>query len=120
MPTILAQSGVTVEEVGRVVHGDGDTYAIIVKDLKEKSSSKKQIKLALLLGVIGLLQNNKATIAKDSLMSMCKQYAAFDPSNFASYMRANKNWFLATGHDGWVLTVPGQERAAEVVKQLAQ
>jgi hypothetical protein len=102
-----------------VFHFDGTSFSIIAQDLKGRGKAPKQVQLALLLGVKGLLETDKAFISKELLITTCKQYSVFDSSNFASYMKKQKRFFLPEG-DGWVLTVPGKEKAAEVIKELAQ
>ena len=57
---------------------DGGSYRIIVKDLQEKTNSKKQIKLALLLGVGGLLAGGQPLFSKEKLIEVCREYGAYD------------------------------------------
>lgn len=102
----------------RVFHFDGDSFKIIVKNLKEQPTSKRQIRLALLLGINNLLKTGEAFVAKDMLIDICKKYNAYDSPNFSTNMKKQKDLFLAQGN-GWVLTIPGQEQAAEVIKELA-
>ena len=47
----LDQHQISSENISRVYHLDGGSFRIIVKNLKERTNSKKQVKLALLLGV---------------------------------------------------------------------
>ena len=115
----FSQHGISDDEWSRVFHFDGSSYSIIVKSLGEKRTSKKQIKLALLLGTTKLLNTREATILKDELMELCKTYSAYDQANFAAHMKNQKDLFLAKGND-WILTVPGRDKAAEVIKELAQ
>ena len=105
-------------DISRVYHHDGDAYSIIVRDLKVKPKSQKQLRLALLLGAGGLLAGVDGVVEKQVLMELCKKYAAFDSANFAANIRDHRDLLLAKG-DAWVLTVPGQERASEVIKELA-
>lgn len=107
------------KEWQRVFHFDGSSYQVIVKDLKGRGKAPKQVKLALLIGVKELLETGEATISRELLIEACEKYAAYDASNFAANMKVRKNLLLPKG-DGWVLTVPGQEQAAEVIKELAQ
>ena len=74
--------------------------------------------MALLMGVREFLNTGEAFFSRDSLIELCKKYSVYDYSNFAKHMTKNKDLFLAKG-DGWVLTVPGQEKAASVIKELA-
>ena len=104
--------------ISRVYHLDGNSYRIIVKDLKEKTNSKKQVKLALLLGVGGLLTGGQPVFSKERLIEACREYGAYDAPNFASHMKKQRDMFIAQGNE-WSLTVPAQQRAAEAVKELA-
>ena len=118
-PVFFTRQNITEEEWQKVYHLEGTTYAIIVDDLKETAKAKKQVKLALLEGIKELLTGGVATIIRDDLVESCKKYDAYDSSNFATHMKNQKSLFLAKG-DNWSLTKPGEKRAAEVIKELAQ
>ena len=117
-PIFLDQHQISSDSISRVYHLDGSSYRIIVKDLKEKTNSKKQVKLALLLGVGGLLAGGQPVFSKESLIEVCREYGAYDGPNFASHMKKRRNLFIAQG-DEWSLTVPAQQRAAETIDELA-
>ncbi len=117
-PIFLDQHQIPEPSISRVYHLDGDSYRIIVKDLKEKTNSKKQVKLALLLGVGGLLAGGLPVFSKERLIEVCREYGAYDGPNFASHMKKQRDMFIAQGND-WSLTVPAQQRAAEAIKELA-
>jgi len=118
--SFFSRNSITQEQWASIFHFDGNECSVIVQDLKEKTRAPMQVKLALLLGVKNLLETGTATVPKDELINMCKQYAAFDSSNFAVHMRKPKNLFLQKGTKGWELTQPGQSKASEVIKELAQ
>jgi len=113
----LEQYQISSETISRIYHLDGDSYRIIAKDLKEKTNSKKQIKLALLLGVAGLLAVGQPVFSKEKLIQVCREYGAYDGPNFASHMKKQRDMFISQGNE-WSLTVPAQQRAAEVIKEL--
>jgi|TARA_Y100000310_G_C20550678_1_gene747902 hypothetical protein len=117
-PIFLNQHQIPEPSISRVYHLDGNSYRIIVKDLKEKTNSKKQVKLALLLGVGGLLAGGDPVFSKERLIEVCKEYGAYDAPNFASHMKKQRDMFISQGND-WSLTVPAQQRAAEAIKELA-
>jgi len=117
-PIFLDQHQIPEPSISRVYHLDGDSYRIIVKDLKEKTNSKKQVKLALLLGIGGLLAGGQPVFSKERLIEVCREYGAYDAPNFASHMKKQRDMFIAQGND-WSLTVPAQQRAAEAIKELA-
>ncbi len=114
----LDQHQISSENISRVYHLDGGSFRIIVKDLKERTNSKKQIKLALLLGVGGLLAGGQPLFSKERLIEVCREYGAYDGPNFASHMKKQRDMFIAQGNE-WSLTVPAQQRAAEVIRELA-
>lgn len=108
---------ISSNEWTRVYHFDGSSYTIIVKDLKERAISKRQLKLGLLLGIKNLLETSEALVPKSTLIDICKKYTAYDSPNFSANMKKNKHFFLSKGNE-WILTVPGQENAAEIIKGL--
>ena len=118
-PDFFRRYSISKDEWARVFHFDDSSYEIIASDLKERSKAGKQVKLALLLGIKGLLETGESSISKESLIDICKRYSAYDAPNFAAHMKKQKNLFLRKG-DRWSLTIPGQEKAAEVIKELAQ
>lgn len=109
---------ISEEEWTRVFHFDGNEYQIIVNNLKEKGKAGKQVKLALLLGVKNMFETGSPDIPKGILIEMCKHYASHDSANFSSIMKKQKNIFLQKGKN-WFLTIPGEDKAAEVIKDLA-
>jgi len=114
----FSRHGLTEEEWSRVFDFDGSSWSIIAK-LKRKEMSKKQVQLALLLGTKSFLEGGVPIIPRPSLVELCEHYATYDSPNFATHMKAQQNLFLPKGND-WILTRPGQEKAAEVIKELAQ
>jgi hypothetical protein len=115
----FTRQNIAEKEWQQVFHFDGTSYSIIVSDLKERPVSKKQVRLALLLGIKGLLETGAPTIEKGQLIELCKQHAAYDSANFSAHMKNQKNLFLPKGNN-WVLTKPGESQAAEVIKELSQ
>ncbi|HAA94252.1 MAG TPA: hypothetical protein DCE26_00990 [Dehalococcoidia bacterium] len=114
----LEQHQIPSGSLSRVYHLDGNSYRIIVKDLREKTNSKKQVKLALLLGVGGLLLGEQPVFSKERLIETCREYGAYDAPNFASHMKKQRDLFISQGNE-WSLTVPAQQRAADAIKDLA-
>ena len=103
----------------KVFHLQGDSWVIIAKSLKETTKAKRQVKLALLLGIADMKTSGRSFINRTALVDYCKKYAAYDSPNFAATMRRQKELLIETD-GGWELTMPGQERALEVVEELTQ
>lgn len=119
-PDFFTRHNIAEEEWQRVFHFDGVSYPIIVSDLKEKPAAKKQVRLALLLGIKGLLETGDSIFEKGQLIELCKQHAAYDSSNFAAHMKKQKSLFVSKGKNNWTLTKPGESQATEVIKELSQ
>jgi len=118
--TFFSQNDIAREQWERIFHFDGNVCNVIVQDLKGKSLSVKQIRLALLLGMKNQFVTGTSSISKDELINMCKQYATYDSGNFAIHMKNQKNLFLPKENKSWELTRPGYKKAAQVIKELAQ
>ena len=103
----------------RVFHLRGDSSVISVKNLKESTKAKKQIKLALLLGIADIKSGGRGSIDRSELVDLCKKYATHDSPNFSATMKRQRDLLVETD-GGWELTIPGEERALEAVKELAQ
>ena len=118
LPNVLSE--ISDDEITSVYHKEGNKYDLIVGDLKVKPISQMQVRLALLLGMKNLMETGTdATLSRDMLVDICKYYGAHDSANFATNMKKNRQYFLPKGKD-WALTVPGQKKAAELIKELAQ
>ena len=119
-PNVLVQKEVAREEIERIFHFDGVAYNIIVGDLKISSTAQRQIRLALLLGIKNLLETGtEAVVGRTELIEICKKYSAYGAANFSTHMKSHRQFFLEKS-GGWTLTVPGQQKAAELIKELAQ
>jgi hypothetical protein len=113
--------GISDEEWVKIFDLDGNSYSVIARDLKEKASARKQMKLALLLGVKNLLETGDPVIRRQELVPLCQEHAAYDGPNFAGTMKRYSNlWTQKPKAKGeWRLTHPGREEAARVIRELA-
>lgn len=116
----FSQNSITQEQWELIFHFEGNVCNVVVQDLKEKPTSGKQIKLALLLGIKNQFETGTPSISKDELIDMCKQYATYDSGNFSVHLKKQKTLFLPKGNKGWQLTRPGLKKAAQVIEELAQ
>ncbi len=115
----FSQNSIAQEQWELIFNFDGNVCNVVVQDLKEKTVSGKQIKLALLLGIKNQFVTGTPSISKDELIDMCRQYATFDSGNFSAHMKNQKILFLSKGNKGWQLTRPGCKKAAQIIKELA-
>ena len=109
---------VTMEQVQRVLEFEESGFQVIAK-LSTKVKSHIQEALALLIGVGHIAVEGIGTIPKNDLIEACKEYAGYDQPNFSSHMRKRKNLFGSESEGNWKLTRPGEERAADMIKEIA-
>ena len=88
---------------------------IIIKDLKETTTAKKQVRLALLLGIKNLAEKGIPEVPSEELRTLCQEYSCYDSPNFSTHMKKQKNLFLPQAKD-WKLTTPGMNEAANVIR----
>jgi hypothetical protein len=108
--------------VRNVFHIESGKCEIIVRDLKTKDKAPAQVRLALLIGIKHMAGEETANIPNEELRYLCSTHAMLDTANFASIIRKNKDLFLQVGKGrkkDWKLTKPGEDKAQELIKELA-
>ncbi len=105
--------------LSQVFHLEDSKCGIIVNDLKTPKKAQRQVRLGLLVGVKHIVEEGVPNIPDQELRDLCTTYAAYDESNFASYMKKQKHLFVKTD-TGWKLTKPGEKEAANLIKELGK
>lgn len=110
------------EAIYQIFHFEDGKCEIIVKDLRTNNKATGQVNLALLLGIKHLAEEGAPNVPNEELRQLCDEHAVLDSANFSANMKKNKNLFLPTKRKGkkdWKLTKPGENKAAELIKELA-
>ena len=115
----ISSNGIDANVWQKAFHFQEDSWVIIVRNLKETTKAKKQVKLALLSGIADKHSGGRGLIARTTLVDYCKNHAAYDSANFSATMKRQKDLFI-DADGGWMLTIPGEERALEVIEELTQ
>lgn len=109
--------GLSRDVMTRIFHIEGGKYKIIVKDLKVKPKAKKQVKLALLLGMKNKMETGTPLIPREELSQICPQYGALE-INIKRNINRRRDLFIEKG-DTWKLTILGEQKAREIIEELA-
>lgn len=105
------------------VFAESDGKFRILKKVPGDSDAEKTVNIALLLAYAAL-SGGKDSIAADDVREACRSHGCFNSSNFAAYLKAEKQYLLIEGKPRSPsktvrLTVPGKGRAEELFRQMA-
>lgn len=115
----LAELGISSDSLAAVL--DVESGDVHVRDLKARTASDKQRKLAALIAATCYAQGRGFIVPRQALQKKCEDYSIYDVDHFARNMRkavyARAAVFAPTS-DGWRVTKPGEGFVADVLKEL--
>jgi hypothetical protein len=111
----MRKYGVTVEQLERVFHLDGQFDVIATPPGSTKR--EQTINAYLLIGAQHLLQTDDSKFTESDALALCKQAGCHDSANHAQTRSKFGNRIAGT-KDGYSLTTPGLEQVAALVKAL--
>jgi hypothetical protein len=115
----MKQTGVSaaeLEEVFHVTEGGAEMIAAVPGKNKKEQTYNAYI----LTGVGQLLLTGNTTFSDKTARALCESSGCYDNANHSASIRDRGNEFTGTKDKGWTLTVPGLNRAAEIVKELSK
>ena len=100
---------------------NGDAISIIANP--PGTTGAAQARSVALLLLFAKFKTGQLTVDSEAIKEQLKAHACFDPKNFASQMKSQKNFVTVTGSKGsssftMKLTVPGRKSAEELVEKL--
>jgi hypothetical protein len=107
------------EAISNVFQIDDGRCEIIVRGIETRKKATGQVRLGLLLGIKNLILNGSPNVTYEELRQLCIDHSVYDSANFAAIMKKNRDLFL-TEANNWKLTKPGENKAAELIKELGQ
>jgi hypothetical protein len=91
MQVFASQFGLTIEKVLAIYQVDElSNVSIEVTDLKSAKTSKRQRRLALLLGGKHQFQEGSFDVPTEELRELCLTYGAYDAANFMANLKNSK------------------------------
>lgn len=112
-------SDTNVPNYENVIAFDGDSISIL-KTISDKRKSKKAVALALKYLFAKSLKGVEE-VPSGEIIEVCKNHNAFDQTNFAQHLVRAKQYFIVKGKGKskmFKLTVPGKNRAIELIQEL--
>ena len=114
----LAQNAISREQIDGVFSIEADSVELIARRLPGKSKRQQTVETYLLCGLRSLLQSGESRFADEEARQLCRSVGCYDGANHNNYTKAFDNLVHGTKDSGWTLTVPGLNRAAEIVKAI--
>lgn len=110
----------TEAALGTVFHPVGPGAQLIAADVPGATKARKQINLALLIGVSQAMTDGVFRCPLEELREKCVHYGCYDASNFASNIKnAATNFKTVKKGEDLELSGHGMNQAAEVIKSIA-
>lgn len=110
----------TEEALGKVFHPVGPGAQLMVSEVPGAQKARKQINLALLIGVAQAMTDGVFRCGLEELREKCVHYGCYDASNFATNLKnAAQNFKTVKKGEDVELSGHGMKQAADLVKSLA-
>jgi len=120
LDSYLGDSGIPRDVVSKLV--DLETGEIYVRNFKTTKIAEIQRKIAALIGLFHLGNDNRAYITQSELVKSCDAQGVYDVKNFTTNMKKAKfqgNAIFSKDGEGWKITPTGMAYAIEVVKEIS-
>lgn len=113
----LQKHSLSKETLNHYFHMDEGKVTVIASPSASKTKKEQTVDAYLLQGVAALLQTGNAAFTDDEARGVCEHLGCFDRGNHAKTVQSFGNRFTGSKKEGWKLTVPGLDAAAELLKQ---
>ncbi len=112
----MRRHGVSDEALDRHFHRDGERTAVIDSPKATRTKKEQVANAYLLQGVAALLSTGVAAFTDDEARDLCRQLGCFDSTNHSKAYKDFGNRLIGSLGDGWRLTNPGLQAAADLLK----
>lgn len=110
------KNSITSGDLERVFYFGEDKIEIILNNLPGDDDKQKTINSYLLVGVISFLKNGEAKFKDEEARALCTTMSCLNNTNHAKYVASARGWIVGSKKDGWVLTVPGLNEVANLLR----
>ena len=114
----IKQNELIMEELEQVFHFGQDGVDFIASEISGKSDKEKTYSVYILCGIQKLLSEGTLTFEDKEARKLCEHLGCFNKGNHALYLKSIGNSITGSKNKGWTLTVPGQKKAALLIKEL--
>ncbi len=114
----IKQNGITIEELEQVFHFDQGGVEFIASEISGKNGKEKTQNAYIICGVQKLLSEGGLTFEDKEARGLCENLGCYNQPNHSVYLKSIGNAITGSKSKGWTLTVPGQKRAALLIKEM--
>jgi len=113
----LQRHGLSRGHLDEIYHFDVGTVDVIASYVPGDSKREMTINCYLLSGIRGLLKEDTSTLDETDAIALCKRLTAYDKNNHTAHRAAVGNR-MTGAKPTFILTGPGENAAAELIKQM--
>jgi hypothetical protein len=113
----LQKHGLSRGHLDEIYHLGVGTVDIVTSHVPGDSKREMTINCYLLSGIRGLLEVDTSSLNETETIALCKRLTAYDKNNHTAYRAAVGNRMTGT-KPAFILTGPGENAAAELIKQM--
>ena len=114
----IKQNGLSIEELEQVFHFGQDGVEFIASEISGKSDKEKTHNAYAVCGVQKLLSEGSLSFDDKEARTLCENLGCYNQANHSVYLKSIGNLITGSKSKGWTLTVPGQKKAALIIKEL--
>ena len=114
----MQKHAVTEAQLSQVFSISPDDVEVIASTLPSDSKRQQTSEAYMLCGLRSLIRTGEGRFDDKEARILCEKLGFYDPANHSNYMKAFGNLLSGSKESGWKLTIPGAERAAQIVKKL--
>ena len=116
----MQRNKITPEQIGHVLHVDGETVDLIANKIPGDKQGEKVINTYVLVGIRELFRTGEAKFTDEQGRAECERMGTHGKTNHATYLKTPGKVMTGSTKAGWTLTVPGLTAGAELVRGLAE
>ena len=114
----LRRNGISTKSLETIFSIAGDEIDLISESVPGGSKKSRMKSVALLANAAAYLASGAARISDEKLREALRHYDAYDPTNFASYLKDLAAEVTGTKENGYTLTPRGLAGAATLLKEI--
>lgn len=116
----LRRNGISTKSLETIFSIAGDEIDLISESVPGGSKKSRMKSVALLANAAAYLASGAARITDEKLREALRHYDAYDPTNFASYLKDLAAEVTGTKENGYTLTPRGLAGAAKLLKEITK
>lgn len=114
----MVRSGLKAADLSSLFSIGGDEIDLVANDIPGGSKRERMLNVFLLKGIAAYLATGAARFTYDQVKDTCTHYKAYDPPNFAKYVKEFAADISGSKSSEYSLTARGLSKGTELIKKL--